>query len=392
MSAEVEVAAPAGRRRRVAAWVAIGVVLVLVGGVGAMIAGSGEWSQRDALDPESAGALGTRALSQILEEHGVDVEVVRDHAAAATALDDEPATLVLTDTPALSDEGLLALTDAAHDVVLIAPRSRTLDLLIPGAEPAGFADAGAIDPECDFPDAERAGAVQPDAVFSAPDDVLACYPGGDGFGLLAAEHGDGIVAAVDGTALLTNEDLAENGNAALGVNLMGRNGTVVWYQPGPGDTDLTSSDPSLGDLTPPWVSPVIVLLLAAGVAAAIWRGRRFGPLVAERLPVTVRATETTEGRARLYAHSRDAVHAADQLRLGALERIGRLLGLGNAASASEIADAAAARTGLDRAGVHGVLYQRLPAGDAELVVLSQQLRHLEDAVHAAVRPERNDPR
>ena len=56
--------------------------------------------------------------------------------------------------------------------------------------------------------------------------------------------------------------------------------------------------------------PVIVLLLTAGLAAAIWRGRRFGPLVPERLPVTVRAAETTEGRARLYAHARDAVYSA----------------------------------------------------------------------------------
>ncbi len=392
MSADVESAAPAVRRRRVGAWVGIGVVLVVVGTVGAMIAGSGEWSQRDALDPESAGARGTRALAQILDEHGVDVEVVRDHTAAATALDGGRATLVLTDTPALSDDGLLALTDAAADVVLIVPRSRTLDLLIPGSEPAGYADAGTVAPACDLPDAERAGRVQPDALFAAPDDVIACYPGGDGHGLLVAERDGGIVAAVDGAALLTNEDLDENGNAALGVNLMGRNPTVIWYQPGPGDTDLSSSDPTLGDLTPPWVSPVIVLLLAAGVAAAIWRGRRFGPLVAERLPVTVRASETTEGRARLYAHSRDAVHAADQLRLGTLERIGRLLALGSGASASEIADAAAARTGLDRAGVHGLLYHRIPSDDSELVVLSQQLRHLEDAVHAAVRPERNDPR
>jgi hypothetical protein len=156
------------------------------------------------------------------------------------------------------------------------------------------------------------------------------------------------------------------------------------------DSDLAAGDPTLGELTPPWVSPVIVLLLVAGVAAAIWRGRRFGPLVAERLPVTVRAAETTEGRARLYAHARDAVHAADQLRIGALGRLGRMLGLGPSASAPEIADAAAARTGFDRGAVRGIRIDELPRTDADLVDLDRRLRSLEQAVHASVRP--NDER
>jgi hypothetical protein len=170
---------------------------------------------------------------------------------------------------------------------------------------------------------------------------------------------------------------------------MGRHPLVVWYQPGAGDTDIADTELSIGELTPPWVSPVIVLLIVAGVAAGIWRGRRFGPLVAERLPVTVRASETTEGRARLYAQSRDALHAADQLRIGALGRLGRTLGLGPAASAPEISDAAAARAGIDAGAARRILIDDIPVTDADLVSLSLQLRHLEDAVHAAVRPERN---
>ena len=105
--------------------------------------------------------------------------------------------------------------------------------------------------------------------------------------------------------------------------------------------------------------------------------------------MTVRAAETTEGRARLYAHARDALHAADQLRIGALGRLGRLLGLGPAASAEEIADAAAARARVDRGAVRGILIDDLPRTDADLVALDERLRALEEAVHAAVRPERN---
>jgi hypothetical protein len=170
---------------------------------------------------------------------------------------------------------------------------------------------------------------------------------------------------------------------------MGRHPLVVWYQPDIGDTDLAETDFTLGELTPPWVSPVIALLLVAGIAAGIWRGRRFGPLVNERLPVMVRASETTEGRARLYAQSRDALHAADQLRIGTLERLARLLSLGVGASAPEIADAAAARAGIDRGVARRILLDDVPATDADLVDLSLRLRELEDAVHSRVRPERN---
>lgn len=382
------------RGRRVAAWISIGVALLVIGAIGAALSGANQWAQRDALDPSSAGPSGTRALAEILRDHGVEVVVVRDRRSAAEALGDGGATLVLADTPALSDHGVKQLAADAADVVLIEPRARTLHLLLAGSAPAGVATSEAVEPDCDLPDALRSGPITAGTLFAAgPDvmsstDVIACYPDAGGHALLVGERfgDDGRIAAIDGRAVLTNDHLAEQGNAAIGVNLMGRHPLVVWYVPGPGDTDLADANPSLGELTPPWVSPVIVLLLVAGIAAGIWRGRRFGPLVAERLPVTVRASETTEGRARLYARSRDPLHAADQLRIGALRRLARLLGLGPAASAPEIADAAAGRTGLDRSAMRGILIDDVPRSDADLVALSSRLRHLEDAVHGAVRP------
>jgi len=368
-------------------WVAIALALLVIGGIGAAMSAANQWAQRDALDPDSTGPAGTRAIAEILRDHGVEVRVVRDRVAAADALGAGPATLVLPDAPALSDDAVAALADAAADVVLVEPRARTLDLLLPGSAPAGVAPDSAIEPGCDLDDARRAGAVAPGGLYSG--DGEGCYPAADAFGLLVRSVDGGRVAAVDARPLFTNEHLAENGNAALAVNLMGRHPLVVWYVPSLGDTDLADTNPSLGDLTPPWVSAVIVLLLVAGVAAGIWRGRRFGPLVAERLPVTVRASETTEGRARLYARAGDPLHAADRLRIGALHRIAALLGLGAGAEAGEIADAAAGRTGLDRRAVRGILIDDIPRDDADLVALSARLRDLEDAVRTAVRPERS---
>lgn len=388
-ASEVMPSRESSRRRRVGGWIAIAVVLVLVGGIGVVLAGLSQWAQRDALDPESAGPHGTRALAEILREHGVEVVVARDRAAVRDALVPS-STLVLPDMPALSDAAVRAVSDDFDDVVLIEPRARTLRLFLPGSSPAGFAADEPVEPACELPEADRSGAVAPGAVYQPGSDIQACYPSADAYGLLVAENSGRRVSAVDGRALFANESLAEDGNAALGVNLMGRHPLVVWYVPGAGDTDLTG-DPTLGELTPPWVSPVIVLLLVAGIVAGVWRGRRFGPLVPERLPVTVRASETTEGRARLYARSRDAVHAIDQLRISALGRLSRRLGLGPTASAGEIADASADRLGWDRRTVRGILMDELPANDADLVALRDRLRHLEEAVRQAVRPERNAP-
>lgn len=377
------------RGRAVAAWVGIGVFVLIAGIIGVALSGIAEWAQRNALDPDSPGPAGTRAAAQLLRDQGVEVVVVRDRGAARDALAQGPATLALPDTPALSDEALATLTDAAADTVLLDPRTRTLRMLLPGAQPAGAASASAVAPDCDLAEAVRAGAIAPGAAFTPGDDTTACYRAADGgWGLVVRDDGERRRAAVDARVLFTNEHLAENGNAALALNLLGRHATVVWYVPGAGDTDI-AGDASLGELTPTWVSPVMVLLIVAALTAAVWRGRRFGPLVVERLPVTVRASETTEGRARLYARSRDAVHAADQLRIGALGRIGRLLSLGPVASATETADAAAARTGWGRGVVHGILIDELPRTDAQLVALSDQIANLEAAVRAAVRPERN---
>ncbi|MCR2818100.1 DUF4350 domain-containing protein [Microbacterium sp. zg.Y1090] len=375
-------------RRRAGAWALIAAAILAIGAGSAAMLAAGEWTERDALDPASVGPTGTRALAEVLRGQGVEVTVARDRTTAERALAAGGATLVITDTAPLDDATLRDIAGAAADVVLVDPRSRDLRLLL-GAQSAGVGDGADAEPGCALPDAERSGTIVPGAVFTAPSGVTACYPSGDGYGLLLAETDAGRIVALDARELFSNAGLAEDGNAALAAHLLGRNDEVVWYLPALGDGALPDTAPSLGELTPDWVTPAIVVLLASASAAMLWRGRRFGPLVAETLPVTVRASETTEGRARLYARARDAVHAADQLRMGTLDRLARTLGLGPAAAAPEIADAAAARLGIDRARVRGILMDDLPADDGELVALADALENLETAVRDAVRPERN---
>ena len=378
--------APASRRRALT-WSAIVAFVLLVGTAGALLSGVGTWNERDRLDPESVGPGGTAALVAILREQGIAVTVTRDRAETLRLLGAAPTTLVLADSPILGDDALREILEAATDIVLVDPRARGVELLFPGATAGGVAPAEAVPPDCDEDSAMRAGALIPGRLLvPGASDAIACYPAGDGFGLLVGTDDDRRVSAFDGRDLITNDSLASDGNAALALNLMGRLPDLVWYVPALTDSDV-ATEPTLGELTPGWVTPAIVLLGASAVAAALWRGRRFGPLVVERLPVTARATETMEGRGRLYEHGGDTVHAADALRLGTLERLRRALALPPAAGAVQIADASADLAGISHRAARNLLIEDEPRGERELLALSDGLRSLEAAVARGIRGE-----
>ena len=120
--------------------------------------------------------------------------------------------------------------------------------------------------------------------------------------IVDTERGGHAVDVLGSPDLLSNEGIVRAGNAALALNLLGGSRTHDWYLPTLADVPATGPA-SLADLTPGWVTPVMVLLFAVALAAAMWRGRRGGPLVSENLPVVVRAEETMEVRARLYQRS-----------------------------------------------------------------------------------------
>jgi len=115
----------------------------------------------------------------------------------------------------------------------------------------------------------------------------------------------------------------------------------------------------------------------------MWRGRRLGPLVVERMPVVVRAAETTEGRARLSARTRDRTYALDTLRIAAVRRTARRLGLPRSAHVDEVVRAAAHATGRLDTDVGAVLVGGPTPDDRALVAGAAALDELERAVHAA---------
>lgn len=378
-----------GRVRSVVGWVAIAAAVIAFALVIAALS-FGAPSSRGALDPESAKDSGTLALAELLRDQGTEITVARTRAEATAALGADTA-LVMSDPYPLSDDAVLELIAPSQRTVLLSSSSRMLRLLDFGENAAPPA-SGTLPAGCDLPELARVGSVQPDRFFSPADGVTGCFGEDGAAGLLISERDGARIALLEGASLLSNEYLAENGNAALGLALLGQTTRVVWYVPSFADTDLEAQSPeTLVALTPEWVTPAILLLLLAGIVAGISRGQRFGPLVTETLPVTVRASETMHGRARLTAKAGDAPHAAEALREGSLRRLAARLGLTARSSPAEVADAAADRLRIPRGSLYELLAGPLPQNDSELVDHARRLAELETAVDTAVHMERNTP-
>ncbi|MGI9823165.1 DUF4350 domain-containing protein [Agromyces sp. Marseille-Q5079] len=400
--------------RRGRTWIGLAAVL-LIGAVAVLAIQGGIRAQGEVLGPDDAGAMGSGALVEVLRDHGVTVTPTRSLDATLDAVDAAggDATVLLYDEFGTLDDTrlgeLAGLVDAGTRLVVAEPGFRALEALAPGVRLAGEASGGIEDVACDVRAAMQAGALSDGQRLLTIDDAATtagwrgCFRDGDlGFALAVGPGpeaadltGDGAAASarvslVGAATVFTNDRIDELGNAALAIGLLGATEDVVWYLPGPTDADAATA-PTLGELTPGWVSPVMVLALVVALAAGVWRGRRLGPLVVERLPVTVPAGETRQGRARLYARSSQRGHALDQLRMAAVWRLAATLRLPRATDVSVVAEAAALATGRDAASVMRLLVEEVPTGDAAFAALGAELADLERDVVRAVRPDEARP-
>lgn len=367
----------------VAAFLAV-VVLVVLGTAGSQSGGT-------RLDPANAAPVGTRAVVEVLRQQGVEVtETSTLQSTRAAITDKRGTTLFIYDAGLFLSDGQWRQAVRLADTVVVADASfDVLRAVAPELAQAGSV-SGAVDADCGLGAVQKAGTVSADGKgYRIVDDnqgVTACLGSGDGVYSLVQLDRDGTRLIVLGASdALTNEHVIENGNAALALNLLGEQESLVWYTPSLDDVPGTEPQ-DLGSLTPPWVTPALTLLVAAAIAAAFWRGRRFGPLVVENLPVTVRASETMLGRARLYQKSAARLRALDALRIGSVQRLAGLCGLPRTASVDDVVASVAGATGAPVAGIRRLLIDAEPASDAELVVLSDELLELERDAATALRP------
>jgi hypothetical protein len=374
--------------RRSVFWVAATVFAILVAVIGLAFAGS--LSSGAALSPENPAPAGSRAIAEVLRQQGVRVEATSTLDDAEDAIGDPSATTLLYyDPDGILDAGQRAeVYGLADTVIVVDPAFEQLVDLSPDIAQAGAVD-GELDDDCSLDAADNAGSITGAGFgyrYTGADSAVRCFGSGDGvYSVVQVERDGGTATVVGATSALSNESVDERGNAAFALTLLGRHPTLVWYLPSAADL-VTEGAPTIGQLSPDWVLPAVALVALTTLAAAVWRGRRFGPLIVENLPVTVRANETMQGRARLYESSSARLRALDALRIGAVERIALVCGLPRVATVDDVIAAASAVTGRSEPEVRRVLVDARPANDRDLVALSDDLLVLERAVVIAVTP------
>src|SRR5262249_30808579 len=97
-------------------------------------------------------------------------------------------------------------------------------------------------------------------------------------------------------------------------------------------------------------------------------------------PVVVRASETVEGRGRLYRSRRARDRAAQALRAATLQRLLPRLGLAADTSEPALVIASAHHSRNDPEWVRHILYGPPPATDTDLVHLARSLDDIERQV------------
>ena len=367
------------QRWRSARWVLLALVVIVgVATIGTLLTAPRPGGP---MDPDSTSPGGARALVTILREHGVDVIAAGDIAAVERAARADTLILVAQTMHLLDEVVLHRLAALPGDRLLVEPISRTREALAPRIRVDGATPMSNSRPDCDLREATRAGEVQfglSDA-YGADGNVplTRCYGGA-----LVRYTDDGReVTVVSASSFMTNSGLLEDGNAALAMNLAGSHPRVIWYAPQHSEGDGESGGAaSMYDLIPSQAKLIVVQLCLVVALVAVWKGRRLGPLVAEQLPVVVRASETVEGRGRLYRSRRARDRAADALRTAALQRMTPRLGLGHDAAPAAVAQAVAERCGLHPQAVAHTLFGPPPANETDLVNLAHELDNIERQV------------
>ncbi|MEE6282731.1 DUF4350 domain-containing protein [Georgenia sp. MJ170] len=379
---------PTRRRRRRVFPVVVALVLVLA--VVAVVLARSSTSSIP-LAPDNPQPGGAQAAATILEREGVSVRTAHT-TADAVALAGPGTTLLVTDGRRLDDAQLAAVRDTGADLVLTQVMFRPdLEPLTSDVEPSSVGSPTPVTAQCDDTDATAAGEISRSTggVQVLGGDVELCFPTGDGTGAFATWRADDRQVSVlaDG-GLLSNDNLAEAGNAALVLRVLGRHEELVWYLPSIDDTfsdgdggGEAGGDGATGQLLPPEATVIGWQLVVLAAVGLLWAARRLGPVVTEAMPVVVRSAETTLGRGRLYRRGRAHVHAAAGLRAGFAARTGRALGLPHAAPPGTLVTAVAAATGRDEVLVGRLLYGPPPTTDDQLITLTRELDILESEVH-----------
>lgn len=370
------------QRREWRTWLAVAVVVI---GGATLIALLHRPAANPYLNPGSTAATGTHALADVLAETGhqlIPATSVQSALGSAGA----GSTLVITSPDDLSDRQLAALGQTPANVVLVEPDADALARIASAIVVIGSAEPVLVtSPQCRLRAAVLAGTADMGGenllVQTPAGAVQQCYTSVSGPTLVQLAVRGRLVTVAGTGAPFTNADLAHEGNAALAINLLPTR-RIIWLVPPVAAVPAAGAagQKTVFGLVPLAAYLVIAQLVVALLLAIAWRARRLGPLVAEPLPVVVRASETVEGHGRLYESRRARARAAEVLRAATLGRLARAAGLPPARGSQAAVEALAGRSSLGDARIADLLYGPPPDTDQALLALARDLDELEREV------------
>ncbi|MFN3215028.1 MAG: DUF4350 domain-containing protein [Acidimicrobiales bacterium] len=331
---------------------------------------------REPLDPRSVSPDGARALVEVAERAGADVEIGLELPG-----DDAEVAVLLADTYGVAGRNELT------DWVRRGGRLVIADLASPITPAPGLGLAGSGDGVGACPEPALAGINRITGFESAYAERetrdTRCFGGG----VIIATLGDGVIVSIGGPGPLLNENLAAADNAALAVALLApqRGTSVAFLEPRLAVAAGENLEDLVGD--PVWL---LLIQLAVGFAVvALWKARRIGRPVAEPVPVEIAGSELAAARGRLLAGLRNPAAAATELRADTRRTLARALGIAADTDLVVVATRTAERTGVALDDVEGLLARRPVATDADLLAVAVGLADLT----ARVDPTRvRDPR
>jgi hypothetical protein len=325
-------------------------------------------------DPRNPTRSGAQAVARVLDQHGVDVEIARGHAALLKAEVGPDTAVVVTNPTQLGQSTLDELRDRTRSAgaLVVVGDAEVLGALFDME--VGRSLSGPRAAHCDL-DLARGLVVR--SYGGRGLDADGCF-GSSGSQVLVNRDDVWLMTSPQS---ITNQHVLESDNGALALRLLGQERRLVWYVADAADTPA-SDGVRLSALLPPYLVPGLWLGAVAVLALVLWRGRRLGPLVTEPLPVVVRAAESTRSRGQIYHRTRDRLHAGNVLVEASRRRLAEVLRLPRGTTLETLVIAVAARTGRDPRAVHEMLEVPLIGKDSQLVELGQRLTQLENEVRA----------
>ncbi|MDO5034807.1 MAG: DUF4350 domain-containing protein [Actinomycetaceae bacterium] len=337
-------------------------------------------------EPESTAPEGTRAAFQVLKKQGIDTKIAYNANQIGNL--DHDTTLIVLPAPFLGILNTEAIEKAAKNagrVVLIETAQHDLEQLglYPTGKTASPKDIKLAEHSntCEAYTGKARRAESTMRRTNPGGDTLQCFTDETGALLTIWPNRDGTdYVTLEDLSILTNRDITLHDHAALTLTLLGSLPKAVIYYEMPSDEYLLPQNQGIWPLLPPWAFWAGITLLLAATALTYAKGRRFGPLASERLPVIINAGETERAGASLAREGKHVQWALTMAQSRARRNLKKALYLPANAAEELLINTLATRTNRPAGELRTLLYNTQIKTETELQQRVEALDNLTQEV------------